>query len=457
MLNKNVLSILLMVCITSLSIFVYNKAEANQLFAFYKNYIPKFALPVCGAITSESVALQLKKDIYKDFNELRVPNTLILNDGTIVVASHSPYIIAKSKDYGETWRLFSPTMHGQCLCYDKMNDAIFIFDSNLIVYRSTDGGETFDYYARTNNKYNVLQNEYEKCVAEEEAYAKSELSHGKSPQRYYFECTNLVGPGLGIQLRNGVLVAPVYSYILKMKAQKADSEWFGEVDSQGYMLKNGHPYRRDDLYNPANVVDFGPSRNFVIYSKDFGKNWIQSPSTPEGIFLNEASIAEGMDNQVIINSRGGTEYWHKKESKGRRVLIQRNDQNCVSREDYQITGFDIEPVSDGLLYDPLVHAAFSKVSYNGRVFWLFCNCYIPGEFTPRRNLMLQVSPDAKHWKEVMLLTPYNEETDGYCSIYSNNNRIGFAYEKTRKDRGINYIEFNKQMIKLILSVLDSMK
>ena len=419
-----------------------------------------------GAIDKYNVLRDLKKDIYKDYHQIRIPNILILNDGTILIFGHSPRHISRSTDNGRTFKMIKEVsarnVLGQSVCYDKVNNAIFSVDLKTAkVTRSVDNGMTFSDYGVIIDKNLKLQNELERLIEKEANEAEESIGKGGNPQRYYHTIYEGSGPGLGIQLTNGVLAIPVCSWVQKIKAQLADDDWVnggGKVNEQGYMTVNGYPYRRDiDYSDPSLFSSTTKSINYILYSKDFGRTWLKSVDTSDDlpdVYVNELSIAEVEENQIMINARGGSEAYRAMTRFGRRVLIPTNSQKGVSKENFTIEGWQLEPVSDGKLWDPLCHAAFARVDYQSRVFWLFCNPFINGqkEYSPRSNLMLQVSADAKHWNKVSLVSPYGQRLDGYSSIYANNNRIGLAYEGlSSSDRGIYYVDLTEDLLERILA------
>lgn len=424
----------------------------------YNNYV--FPITRVGAIDKNNVLRDLNKDIYIDYHQTRIPNLLVLNDGTILVFGHSPRFVSKSTDNGRTFVLNSEAsakrVLGQSVCYDKLNNAIFSADvQNGKVTKSTDGGNSFENYGTiVNSSIFYLQEDLDRLKKEESANPEK--------QRWYFRIQDLAGPGLGIQLTNGVLAMPVCSKIQKIKAETLDEViarggiWNGEV-KDGYIMKDGYPYRREDDIEYGNLSMFADVHigvNYILYSKDYGETWIKSVPTPSDVILSEFSIAEVEENQIMINSRGGSEAAFAMTRNGRRVLVPTNSQIGITRENYTIEGWQLEPVSDGKLWDPLCHAAFMRVDYHGHTFWLFCNPYINGreEYNPRSNLMLQVSSDAKHWSKVGLISPYGRHVEGYCSIYANNNKIGLAYEGSNSnDRGIFYVDLSECFIEKILT------
>lgn len=424
----------------------------------YPNY--DFPLVRVGAIDKSNVLKDFGKNIYTDYQQVRIPNVILLNNGKILVFSHSPRLLSVSDDGGRTFRLEKEKIStkwvlGQSVCYDKINNAIFTVDINEgRITRSIDNGNTFDDYGVLNDKTPTLQHELDRLRIEENKKAMAAIAKGDNPQRYYYTIYECSGPGLGIQLTNGVLAIPVCSWVRKIKAQLSDETWKGETNKQGYMMKGGYPYRRDVDYNDLSLFSqTDVSINYILYSKDFGATWIKSVATPSDVYVNELSIAEVEENQIMINARGGSEAFYGFSRNGRRILIPTNSQVGVSRKNYTIDDWQLDSVSDGKLWDPLCHAAFAKIDYHGHTFWLFCNPYINGqnEYNPRSNLMLQVSSDARHWSKVGLVSPYGRHIEGYCSIQANKNKIGLVYEGDgTNDRGIYYVDLTEYMIERIL-------
>lgn len=373
-------------------------------------------------------------------NIVRIPNAIVTNRRTLFVTANTVEIdgvssnglIARSTDNGDNWQV-KPFEHKmpKGFLYDKENDAIF-FLNHVRAWRSTDDGETFDEYAHVGIR-NPLDSLF--FVLRENEKQRS------IQQRYAYELTMSTSPCLGIQLSNGVLVMPFKASIRKWKAIP------NQLDDDGYPVI--------DRSKVKNIIDILADVCILAYSRDYGKTWEQSPSTPlfntDGTpcIIDEVSIAEVEENRVMINARGGTESWLNQTNLGRRVLYQTNNSIGIKKEDYTIAGFEFDPISDGVLWDPLVHAAFAKCEYNNTTFWLFCNCYLPGEYKPRKDLMLQVSADGHHWTPVMLVSPAGKEINGYCSIYCNNNTIILSYEDSGSE-GIKVINLTESCIDRIM-------
>lgn len=202
-------------------------------------------------------------------------------------------------------------------------------------------------------------------------------------------------PTSGIQLTNGILAAPMRF----LKQNATENKILAEV-------------------------------SFVLYSKDHGKSWLRSSHTPVESMTDEVTIIEYAKNQIMLNARGGSEFWMDDTMAGRRVFIPlKKSKNNVSK--WGITGWKAEKKSDGVLFDPICNAAILKTRIKGRSIALFCNPMTEGDSWPRRNLVLQMSNDFKHWKLICLLTPYGEKNQGYCALGTNGEEYYFAYEQYR--------------------------
>lgn len=409
------------------------------------------------SMTIKTLSAIDQKTQSKDINiarltSARLPNAIITNKGTYFVSASTVFIdgtnvngiISRSFNKGKDWQITSfDYKMPKGFLYDNVNDAIF-FINRVRAWRSIDDGKTFSEYSLVNAK-NPLDSLYNEIRKKELTQAQSLLKKGRKPIRYAYELSFSANPSLGIQLTNGVLVMPFKACIRKWKAL------VGKYDKDGYP--------EIDRSRVKNILGVEADVNVLVYSRDYGKTWIQSPSTPiynrDGTLciIDESSIAEVEENRVMINARGGTESWLEQTAKGRRVLYQTNPATGISRENFTIEGFQFDEISDGVLWDPLVHAAFAKCEYNGIPFWLFCNCYLPGEYRPRNNLMLQVSADGHHWTPVMLVSPAGKEINGYCSIYCNNNEIILSYEDGGSE-GIKVINLTETCIDRIMEAYE---
>lgn len=248
------------------------------------------------------------------------------------------------------------------LLYDKKNERILSLTASFC-YASDDFGETW----------------YQMAYFGNSIHRPEQFNH------------TMYCPTTGIQLSNGVLVAPM--------------RFFQKDENSGKLVK---------------------SVNFIIYSKDYGKTWEQSPTTPEDIICDEALVVEYKKNQVMINARGGTEFWMEKTNNGRRVFVPvAKSSNRVNK--WKIRSWKIEKVSDGQLYDPICNAAILRLPKEIKKGAVFTNPYIPGEYWPRKNLLLRYTKDYKHWDNLSLLTPYGERLRGYSALAASRDNVYFAY------------------------------
>jgi sialidase-1 len=181
--------------------------------------------------------------------------------------------------------------------------------------------------------------------------------------------TVALGPGHGIELKNGRLLVPV---------------WLGLGTGQ-----NGH----------------GTSETATVYSDDQGTTWhcgsIAIPNTAEWITPNEAEVVELANGHVMLNARSS--------SKPQRRIV--------------VTGPDgatrwTHPRFDSTLVDPFCFGSIQRLSFKksgGRNRLLFSNPDnlsradgkdAPGTSRDRKNLTIQLSYDeGKHWKEKRVLEP----------------------------------------------------
>lgn len=339
----------------------------------------------------------VNQNMSQDFENtpiFRLPVMVCCNNGDIIIGSEAKndkdefqfYAISLSNNSGLSFTAKRSEIAMAELVYDKINDRVFSYAINTF-YASDDHGKTwYDY--------------------------KSNLNIVK-PDYYDIYC---MSPTTGIQLKNGILVVP-----LRFVRFKRDS--------------NGKKMGRIDK-----------TTVFLLYSKDYGKTWQQTPMTPSDIIADEVAIVEYADNQVMLNARGGTEYFWEKSNNGRRVFVpQKQCKSPMSK--WIIDGWKLEKKSDGKINDPICHASILNATIKNKTVGLFCNPDMPeGVYWPRTNMYLRVSRDFKHWQGVMSLTPKDYPLWGYSALASNNNRIYFAYED--KNRGILFcdLEFCKDKI-----------
>lgn len=215
-----------------------------------------------------------------------------------------------------------------------------------------------------------------------------------------------VSPTIGIQLENGILATP-------------------------YILMNGSEKK------------ISKNANAVVYSADFGKTWKVTAVTPDTIIANETTIAEYAPNQIMINARGGTEVQWGSTNPGRRIFVpatpSKNDRNYWHVREWKLHE------SDKQLLEPICHASFIACQYGKHRFGLFCNPYTIGQ--ERKNLLLQVSYDFKHWTKVGLLSPFNRVVYGYCSLNYQNGQLSFVFED--KECGILYADLTPFMDEIL--------
>lgn len=204
------------------------------------------------------------------------------------------------------------------------------------------------------------------------------------------------GPGHGIQLRNGRLLATV---------------WLS--DGTG-----GHAHR--------------PSVNTTIYSDDGGKTWrrgdIIMPNTPEWINPSEAVAVELNDGRVLFNSRS--------ESKAHRRLIAYSKDGA--------TGWT-KPVFHDELVEPICLGSMIRLRAKPSQL-LFVNpnnlTRADGRDTPglgrdRKNLSVKLSYDeGKTWPVTKVLEP---GPSGYSDLAVAKDGTALClYENGAKDKGNSY-------------------
>jgi len=246
------------------------------------------------------------------------------------------------------------------LLYDRMNDRLLSVTASFC-YASDNHGETWyqlSYFG------NII----------------------KRPDKY---TNTMYCPTTGIQLSNGILVAPMRFF------RKENDKIVKSV-------------------------------NYVIYSNDYGITWKQSPTTPDDIICDEAIVVEYKKNQVMLNSRGGTEFWMERTNNGRRVFTSSiSSKNCKSK--WTVTGWQRETHSDGEIYDPICNASMIKLPQSIGKGALFVNPNMPGEYWPRKNQLLRYTSDYINWRNISLLTPYGDKVKGYTALASSPEALYFAY------------------------------
>ena len=291
------------------------------------------------SVINESVAAQLGMDTTK--THIRLPNHIVTKNGTILITC----------DGDNEW---GP-------------------DHKIILARSTNNGESWEYsvlkvypsnncivYDRKHNNVFVFGGkQYIKSSDEGKTWTSAKDLKLVVPEGVEGIMSS---PNTGIQLSNGILVVPF----------------------RGVKWVNGKLTR---------------SVNFVMYSRDFGETWEQSPSTPLDIMADELTVVEYKKNQIMLNTRGGSEQSWEKTRNGRRIFIQ-SIKPKNSRKRWAVADWKLEPKSDGKMWDPICNASLIKAKIAGRTVGLFCNCYMPNEYWPRKNLLLQFSKDYINWQPV---------------------------------------------------------
>lgn len=291
---------------------------------------------------------------------------------------------------------------------------------SIVIARSTDGGKTFEKQQLCNgsNLSMVYDEQNDRifffhgltyAVSTNDGKTWSEfkslgIEKPKGWEKFY------ASPTVGIQLTNGILAVP-------------------------YILMNG-----SDTKITQNA-------NAVVYSVDFGKTWSVTTATPDSIIANETTIAEYASNQIMINARGGTEVAWGSNNPGRRVFVSVTSSKR-DRKDWKIEGWRLHD-SDKQLIEPICNASFISCIYGKHRFGLFCNPHT--KMKERKNLMLQVSSDFKHWTKVGLLTPYNRATYGYCSLNYQDGKLSFVFED--KECGILYADLTPFMGEILTKMV----
>ena len=215
----------------------------------------------------------------------------------------------------------------------------------------------------------------------------------------------------------------------------------------GIQLKNGV---LATTIRAINWGDNGVIENeavFVLYSKDYGITWNQSIATPRDILCDEAVMAEKPVNSIILNARGGTEYFWHKTMNGRRVFSTVISNKNI-RRNWKVKQW-VADKSDQQLWDPLCNASLVKYRIWGASYFLYCNPYMPNDYTPRRNLHLQLSKDCSQWISIGIITPYGDILHGYNSIAVSKQKIYIVYESQRGIEMAELTEVVKSAIKKI--------
>lgn len=200
-------------------------------------------------------------------------------------------------------------------------------------------------------------------------------------------------------------------------------EYCYQSPTSGIQLKNGVLATVYEAFR-GHGNNISANANFLVFSRDFGDTWETSDTTPEEIIANEATLAEYASNQIMINTRGGTEVDWDSPNPGRRVFIpSRKSKSSISKWG---VGKWKQHISDCQLQEPICNATFISIEVKGKKYGLFCNPYT--KKNPRRDLMLQYTDDFVTWHPIGLLTPPNKQVYGYCSLCYNVDKLTFVYE-----------------------------
>ena len=332
----------------------------------------------------------ISKTIVGEVDYFDLPVMIVCSDHkqTIILGAEAhcknglKWVTAISKDGGDTFEIHVNYLHDKegRIIKDKEGKAQIVPITELV-------------YDRINDRVLSLTASY--CYASDDHgeswYLLSYFGNNiKRPSSFN---NTMYCPTTGIQLTNGVIVAPMRFY------------------------------RKEE-----NTIT--KAVNFVVYSKDYGKTWIQSPSTEDDVISDEALVVEYKKNRVMINSRGGTEYWMDKTNNGRRVFVATvGSKNC--KMGWFIKGWKLEPESDGKLYDPICNASILKLPKTIKKGVIFANPYMPDEYWPRKNILLRYSKNCVQWKNVSLLTPFGERIRGYCALAASEHDVYFAYPDSK--------------------------
>lgn len=372
---------------TELYIGKHNILEPKRKEISYKSSLKikkEATIEYLSVLSQQGVKAILGEDV--EFFDLPVMVVCDNPEKTIIIGAEAhcksgvKWMTAISNDGGKSFKSQINYLHSQSgeLVYDKDGKPMVVPITELI-------------YDRINKRVLSLTASF--CYASDD-YGKTwyRLSYfGHKIERPLPFTNTMYCPTTGIQLSNGILVSPM--------------RFFQKDDNTNKIIK---------------------SVNYVVYSKDYGKTWEQSPVTDEDIICDEALVVEYKKNQLMLNVRGGTEYWMDKTNNGRRVFIaDMKSKNCLSG--WTIRGWKTESESDGKIYDPICNASILKLPKSIKQGALFANPCIPGEYWPRKNILLRYSKDFIHWDNVSLLTPYGEKVRGYCALGASDCDVYFAY------------------------------
>ena len=285
------------------------------------------------------------------------------------------FILAISDDWGTTFTykkiLLSEYPFGSgdypTLVFDEKKKILFLFSNNKYI-TSSDYGKTFS-SVRTVDVDT-------RCIIRDS------------------ECSDPIittSGGNGIILSNGIICIPMN--VLQFYAS----------DGVGHTKK-----------------ECKKAQCFVLYSKNHGKTWKQTPLTSDEVFAWEFSVAEYKRGKLMINARGGNEESQKRTTKGRRIYT--STVNRVSRCGWKVKGWKLDS-SDGTIWDPICNASFVKAKIGGKTIGLYSSPYIPGHYAPRINLTLQASSDFRHWTPICQLTKRYKVMQGYTSLDATGGRV----------------------------------
>lgn len=308
----------------------------------------------------------------------RIPVMVVFKNGDVFIgceaqyseSKHAFYAKAISKDGGKSFMAEKSEIPLGELVYDEHNDRLLSLTTS-ICYASDNHG--ISWYQLSTYSMQV-KNGFDK---------------------------NMVSPTTGIQLQNGILAVP-------MRCIR---------------------YKRDGADVKLSSIE--KTVNFILFSRDYGNTWEQTCFTPESIIADEVVIVENKPNQIMLNSRGGTEYYWDATVFGRRVFIA-SIGNKYSSKKWNLKSWKLESKSDGKMWDPLCNASMTRIKIGSKKMALFCNPYMPDEYSPRRNLCLQVSNNFKKWSPVGILTPPDRRVFGYSALSYQKGHIYFCYEDCTK-------------------------
>jgi hypothetical protein len=297
------------------------------------------------------------KDYEKEgAHSLRIPTMVVFNNGDIFIACEAHgdneeilfRLFSLSFDKGNSFETYRSNISVDEFVYDRKNDRLLGITVNTI-YCSNDHGKTWSEYTTPTIK---------------------------TPDGYESLTTC---PTVGVQTQSGILLYP-------LRAIK---------------------WNRDDKNN----LTISDETGFVMYSTDYGLTWYQTPTYPKSFIFDEAVLVEYKKNRIMINARGGTEYYWNKTENGRRVLLGRFKR--VGESYHFVKTWKFDKKTDGKMWDCLCDVSLIKLDSRN---FLYSSPYIPGEYSHRRNLTLFISKDAFRWTPIGILTRQGEIIYGYSSL-----------------------------------------